>query len=221
MMARVVLALAATAATAAAQPAIPSGAAWLHYTAGYVHRADDQQPARAGTGVAMAGVELDGMLGRRVAYLVGLDLAAGATAPAGFAYQVDLRPVGVAVRLGETGALGVSAGVGASGAIGTLDDGAEFPVVAALELPLGARLRLVGRARAVWLAGAPRRTGGAPDAPWADELDGWLGLRLGHRYHAFDVPSGNGAALAVAVREREGARMIGVVLAYSVDLASR
>ncbi|MBL8619706.1 MAG: hypothetical protein JNK64_00350 [Myxococcales bacterium] len=221
VVATALAAIATRAAPAPAEPRIPPGAAWLHYQASYVLRVDRAQPARAGVGVAMAGVELDALLGRRVAYLVGIDLHAGATVPAGFAYQVDLRPIGVAVRLGATGALGLSLGVGAAGAVGTIDDGVEVPALALLELPLGARLRLVGRARAVWLAAAPRRAGGAPSAAWTDELDAWLGVRLGRRYHDHGFPSGNGTLLGVAYREREGARMVGVVLAYGVDLATR
>ena len=155
--------LVAAAAPTAARPTVPPGAAWLHYRLSYEHRAAPDPPTPAGTGLALAGVELDGLLGRRLAYLVGVDLAAGATIPAGFAYQVALRPVGLAVRLGATGAVGVSVGVGASGAVGTLDDGVEFPAVLAVELPLGDRLRLIGRGRVVWLAAAParrRRPGG-------------------------------------------------------------
>ncbi|MBP6848131.1 MAG: hypothetical protein KA201_30505 [Kofleriaceae bacterium] len=220
-MAFALAAIATRATPAPAEPRIPPGAAWLHYQASYVQRIDRAQPARAGVGVAMAGVELDALLGRRIAYLVGVDLHAGATVPVGFAYQVDLRPLGVAVRLGATGALGVSVGVGATGAVGTLDDGVELPALALLEVPLGARLRLVGRARAVWLAAAPRRAGGAPSAAWADELDAWVAVRLGRRYRDHGFPSGNGTLLGVAYREREGARMLGVVLAYGVDLATR
>lgn len=221
VVAAIVGALAIRAAPARTDPRFPPGAAWLHYQASYVHRVDRAQPARAGVGVAMAGVELDAMFGRRVAYVLGFDLHAGTTVPVGFAYQVDLRPIGVAVRLGDTGALGVSLGVGAAGAVGTLDDAVEVPALALLELPLGARLRLVGRARAAWLAAAPRRTGGAPSAAWTDELDAWLGVRVGRRYRDHGFPSGNGTIVGVAYREREGARMVGVVLAYGIDLATR
>ena len=144
-----------------------------------------------------------------------------ATAPAGFAYQTDLYLGGVAIRLGATGALGVAAGVGASGAVGTLDDGLDLPVTALLELPLGARLRVIGRARAVWLVGAPGRAGGAVSAAWTDEADAWLGLRWGRRYHDHGFPSGNGGFVAVSYREREGARMIGAVVGYAIDLGTR
>ena len=75
-------AIATRATPAPAEPRIPPGAAWLHYQASYVQRIDRAQPARAGVGVAMAGVELDALLGRRIAYLVGVDLHAGATVPA-------------------------------------------------------------------------------------------------------------------------------------------
>lgn len=213
--------LVAAAAPTAARPTVPPGAAWLHYRLSYEHRAAPDPPTPAGTGLALAGVELDGLLGRRLAYLVGVDLAAGATIPAGFAYQVALRPVGLAVRLGATGAVGVSVGVGASGAVGTLDDGVEFPAVLAVELPLGDRLRLIGRGRVVWLAAAPARRRGAPEVGWADELDAWIGVRVGRRYDDFGIRSGNGTLLGIAYRGRAGARMVGVTLAYSVDLAPR
>ncbi|MBK9029820.1 MAG: hypothetical protein IPL61_00505 [Myxococcales bacterium] len=217
----IALTLAVTAGSAAARPGVPGGAAWLHYEASYAHRLDREQPARAGRGVAMAGVRLDALLGGgRLAYVVGVDLAAGATVPAGFAYQTDVYLGGVAVRIGATGAIGVAGGVGASGAVGTLDDGLDLPVTALLELPLGARLRLIGRGRATWLVGAPGRAGGAVTAPWTDEVDAWLGLRWGRRYHGLGFPSGNGTFVAVSYREREGARMVGVVLGYSVDLGA-
>ena len=51
-------AIATRATPAAAEPRIPPGAAWLHYQTSYVQRIDRAQPARAGVGVAMAGVDL-------------------------------------------------------------------------------------------------------------------------------------------------------------------
>src|SRR5689334_3597104 len=104
---------------AAASPDDWKGGAWLHYEASYVHARDTD------AGLGMAGLRLRGFASRNapVGYLVGIDLHAGSTNPGGFAYQTDLYLAGMGVRLGKLGIAGLGAGVGASGAVGTLDDG--------------------------------------------------------------------------------------------------
>ena len=201
------------------------GGAWLHYEASYVHRLeDDAAPGgdgdAAGQGLGLAGLRLRGFASRGFAlgYLVGVDLHAGATNPGGFAYQVDLYLAGAGARLGDAGMAGLGAGIGASGAIGTLDDGVALPVEAFLELGVGPRLRVLARARAVWLGAAPGRRHGAPTFGWADEVDATLGLRVGRRYRQFGFPSGNGYFAGVAYREALGARFVGAVVGYSVDV---
>lgn len=214
----VIAALAVAApATATAGPDDWKGGALLHYEASYVHDRD-----RA-AGVGMAGLRLKGFISRRwpVGYLAGLDLHAGSTNPGGFAYQANLYLLGIGTRLGSLGTAGIGTGVGASGAVGTLDDGVEVPVEAFLELGLGSRLRLLARGRAVWLGAASARTGGSPTFSFTDEVDGTLGVRLGRRYREYGFPSGNGYFVGVAYREQQGAQFVGAVFGYSVDVGSR
>ena len=211
-------------AAASAGPDDWKGGAWLHYEASYVHRRDDAAMApAAGDGMGMAGLRLRGFVSRKlpIGYLVGIDLHAGSTNPGGFAYQADLYFAGMGVRLGGIGTMGLAAGVGASGAVGTLDDGVELPVEAFLELGLGSRIRLLGRARAVWLGAASGRADGSRTFAWTDEVDATFGVRLGRRYHEWGFPSGNGYFVGVSYRESEGARMVGGVIGYSVDVGSR
>lgn len=185
------------------------GTASLEYEAGYASSTDGD------TGLGLAGARLRGQAGGRwLQYRMGLDLRAGMTWPAGFAYDVDLYAGGLGVRLSRWSRFGIAGGVGASGATGTLDDGAEFPVEAMLELALGGRLRVIARGRAAWLAGADARTGGAP---LSDELEGSLALRFGHRWHDWDFPTGNGYYLGGWVREASGVRMFGIVIGHSLD----
>lgn len=214
----VIAALAAAApATAAADPEDWKGGAWLHYEASYVHHRD-----RA-AGVGMAGLRLKGFASRKlpVGYLAGLDLHAGSTNPGGFAYQVNLYLLGIGARLGSLGTAGIGTGVGASGAVGTVDDGVEVPVEAFLELGLGSRLRVLARGRAVWLGAAPGRLDGSPTFSFTDEVDATLAVRLGRRYRDFGFPSGNGYFAGVAYREWQGARFVGAVIGYSVDVGTR
>lgn len=207
-------------AVAHASPDDWKGGATLHYEASYVHRRD-----RAGAidGAGMAGLRLRGFASRKlpVGYLAGLDLHAGSTNPGGFAYQVNLYLLGMGARLGGAGVVGIGTGVGASGAVGTLDDGVELPIEAFLELGLGSRLRVLARGRAVWLGAATGRGDGAPSFTFADEVDATLGVRLGRRYDDFGFPTGNGYFLGAAYREQLGAQFVGAVFGYSVDVGSR
>jgi len=198
------------------------GAASLDYEASYVHQYDEEDASGEVLGLGLAGARLRGQAGGDVLdYKIGLDLHAGATAPGGFAYDVAIFPVGLGLRLGRWSRAGVVGGVGASGATGTMDDGATFPVEAALELALGGYLRVLARGRVSWLSAADARADGAPSLPVGDELDASFAVRLGHRWMDHDFPSGNGYYLGVGYRESEGARMIGVVVGHSIDMGSR
>ena len=215
-------ALAALAGAGEARADRFGGVAWAQYEASYVHRRSGEHE-RAGDGVGLGGLRIRGLVGKgAIGYLAGLELHAGMTWPAGFAYQVDLFPIGVGLRLGERGALGLAAGVGASGATGTMDDAAELPVEASLELGLGSRLRLQARGRAVWLGNADARQHGAPsfDRAGVDELDGTIALRVGRSYREHGLPSGNGTFVGVTYREREGATFLGAMIGYGVDVGT-
>ena len=197
------------------------GGTWLHYELTALHAVREEAPVKL-RDLTLAGVRLHGFIStHRVGYLIGLDLAAGATTrTAGFAYDVALLPVGAAVKLGDSQFIGIGAGVGAMGAVGTLDDAVTFPVEAFAELGLGKRLRVLARARASWLAGAPGRRSGSPTFGFADEVEGTLGLRIGHHYHEYNVPSGNGYFAGVSYRELLGAKFVGLVIGYSIDMAT-
>jgi hypothetical protein len=161
--------------------------------------------------LVLAGARLHGFAGPsgRWALQMGLDLAAGGTIHrGGFAYDVALLPLGFAVRLGATGYIGIAGGVGALGATPTADDALSLP--GELTLELGNRVRLLGRARASYLAftGEHRL------------LEGMVGLRIGHHYEDYGFPSGNGYFVAASFRELGDARMIGATIGYSIDLAT-
>jgi hypothetical protein len=213
------------AAPAAAEPFDAlKGAASLEYEASYVHEYDDGDGMATGEaqGLGLAGARIRGQVGGKVlGYKIGLDLHAGATAPGGFAYDVAFYPMGLGLRLGTWSRFGVISGVGASGATGTMDDGAMFPIEACLEVALGGRIRVLARSRVSWLVAADARDRGTRSLPFGDELDASFSIRLGHRYTDFDFPTGNGYYLGVGFREAEGARMLGVVVGHSIDMGTR
>src|SRR5262249_13451579 len=160
----------------------------------------------------------------RIGWHLGLDAAAGTTfgtpsgamsgvamaRSTGFAYDVALMPVGFAVRWGASQMAGIGTGVGAMGAIGTLDDAVTVPVEAFTELALGGHVRLLARARMSYLAGADGRGRGSPTVSFADELDGMIALRVGHAYEEYRMASGNGYFAGVAYREMLGAKFVGL-----------
>ncbi len=167
--------------------------------------------------LVLAGARLHGFIGNRwLGYHIGLDLAAGGTIGAGgFAYDVALFPAGVALRFAETSFLTFGVGVGASGATGTLDDAATFPVEARFEIGRG--IRVLGRARATFVAAADGRQDGAR---FADELEAMLALRVGRAYSDWGFPTGNGYFVGAVYREALGAKFAGAVIGYSIDMGS-
>jgi hypothetical protein len=194
------------------------GVAWLHYEASALHEVDDTRTTPAPHDLALAGPRLHGLLGKRrsrLAYHIGLELAAGGTIDKGaFAYDVALFPVGVALRLGDTSFVALGAGVGAMGALGAISSGPTLPLQ--LDAEVGRGIRVLLRARVQYTEPESRRAG-APDAPFGDELDGMLGLRLGRHYDEYGFPTGNGYFIGAAYRELLGARYLGLTIGYSID----
>jgi len=200
------------------------GAAWAHYELSGVHDLDTgAMTAPKFEDLTLAGLRLHGFVSHsRIGWHIGLDAAAGATTrTAGFAYDVAFLPVGFGIRFADTDMVGLGAGVGAMGAVGTLDDAATFPIEAFTELAVGGHVRVLARARATYLAGAPGRGGGSRTLSFVDEVDGMLALRIGHSYHEYGFPSGNGYFFGVAYRELLGVRFAGLILGYSIDIATR
>ena len=52
------------------------------------------------------------------------------------------------------------------------------------------------------------------------ELEGMLGLRIGHHYEDWNIPSGNGYFVALSYKEMLGARYVGLTIGYSLDAAT-
>jgi hypothetical protein len=195
------------------------GGAFMHYELTGVTRTDhlDDSPRD----LVLAGARLHGFVGggKTIALHAGADLAAGSTVRgAGFAYDVALMPVGVAVRFGRSSFVALGTGVGFLGAVGTLDDAVTLPVDLTLEA--GKAWRVLARARASYIARADGRHDGAPSIAFADELDAMLALRFGHHYEDYGYPSGNGYFIGVAYRELLGSHWVGATIGYSIDLGT-
>jgi hypothetical protein len=198
------------------------GGAQLHYELSGEHglSRDDVAPGTAEPPreIVLWTARLHGFVGSKwLAFHVGLDLGAGGTIrDGGFAYDVPLFPIGVGVRFFETSFITLGAGVGASGATGTLDDAATFPLEARIEIGRG--IRLLGRARATFVAASKARDDGAR---FADELEGMIALRLGTGYDEYGFPTGNGYFIGATYRELMDTQFVGAVFGYSIDMGTR
>ncbi len=237
MKALLFLALAARAASADCLCELAeklNGGAYLREELTIVTHVDDHDPsgiadrgavmatpgARAIDSLSLAGFRLHGFIGRdeRVGYHLGIELAGGMTTGrhGGFAYEAAFEPIGFAVKLGRSSFLTVGTGMVASGASGALDDTVAIPLDLDLELD-ATRVRLIAWGRASWVAGAPGRVGGAP---FGDQLEAIVGLRLGHHYEDYGYPSGNGAFVGIAYKELMGTAFLGLTVGYSIDVAT-
>jgi hypothetical protein len=220
----VVVAILACAADANAQSwRKAQGGAILHYElSGWSAVEKDAMREPKSTELVLAGARLHGFVARnrRVAYHIGLDLFAGSTIrDAGFAYDVALFPAGVMLRMGKTAIAGVSVGIGANGAIGTLDDAVVFPVDAVLEF--GNRVRVLSRARVSFLgATSGLRQSRAPSLPIGDEFEAMVGVRVGKHEVKYRAAYGFGYFVGVSYREQADAHFLGATIGFSIDMAS-
>lgn len=199
------------------------GGGFLHFELTALEHVSDPPHGAPVDELVLAGAKLHFFAGvsDHVQYHLGGDLAGGMTlSRGGFAYDVALFPLGIAVRFGRTGFLALGTGVAAMGATRSLDDVILLPLEATIELDLTARLRFIGRVRAAYEAGAPAGHDGAPSIAFADELEAMAGVRLGHHYEEGGFPSGNGPFLAVAYRELFGVAFLGATLGYSIDIGT-
>lgn len=196
------------------------GGGYLHYEMSGLHAVDDdaRMAERENEDVVLGGIRFGAFIGKgaTIGYHVGLDLLAGSTLDRrGFAYDVAFMPLGIAARFGKTGVIAIGTGIGANGAVNTLDDAAIVPIQTTIELGRG--IRLLGRARVSYVLGAANRQSAAPSVPFADELDAMLGIRLGRSYDKYGFPSGNGYFVAFGYREQLGTQFMGLTLGYSLD----
>jgi hypothetical protein len=197
------------------------GGAQLHYELSSVHDIEhDAMTVPPSSDLVMAAARLHGFVGgKRWGYHVGLDLGAGSTIrDAGFAYDVSLFPVGLALRFAETSFITLGAGIGAAGAVGTMNDAMTLPLE--LRFEVGRGIRVLGRARATYLRDGGRRKDGSVTVGAGDELEAMLALRLGRGYGDWGYPTGNGYFVGAVAREAYGARFVGVVIGYSVDMGT-
>ena len=205
----------------------PSGNAWAHYELTAIHDVDPPSvagPAREQPGFSelmLAGVRIHALIGEhRWGYHAGIDFAAGSTLRAGgFAYDVALLPVGGGLRLGATSAIMLGLGVGAMGAVGTLDDALTLPAELVGEFGSG-RARVLVRARLSYVEAAGERKHRAAMLPFGDEAEAMIGLRIGHHQDQWQFPTGNGYFGGLAYRQLYGASFVGFTIGYSIDLAT-
>ncbi len=217
-----IIALAAGAADARPFSGI-GGGAQLHYELSTLHDIAHDAAASRPTpqDFVMAGARLHGFVGgKRFGYHVGLDLAAGQTArPHSFlAYDVAFFPIGLAVRFAETSFITLGAGIGAMGAVGTLNDATTIPLE--LRFEVGRGIRVLGRARVSYVNNARDRMDGGVSTSFGDELEASLGLRLGRGYNEWGFPTGDGYFVAANYRESLGARYVGLTLGFSIDMGT-
>ncbi len=155
-----------------------------------------------------------------LALAAGLDLHMGATGGGHFAYEVLILPLGVALQIGRSARLGAVAGAGTSGITGgALPIAWALPVEMFAEVSLGGHLRAAAWGRATELAGAEGREGGAEDAPFGDEIEIGATLRWDRRRESWSYVAGNGYQLGALYGQVAGARVLGLVLGYSLDAA--
>ncbi len=189
-----------------------------------VASAEDPDALADVTQIATAGVASRAFAGkrrRRLAYAAGFDFQFGGGVSGGFAYEFDLLPLGLAIRLGDRAHVGVVTGVGFSGLTGHIDFAMQFPVEAFLEFELGSRLRVMSWGSSRWVASSEARTGGVDALPFGDEFVAGVGVRWGVRRDQHQAVMGNGYYVGGLYQERLGVRFYGATIGYNLNVGTR
>ncbi|HUH02017.1 MAG TPA: hypothetical protein VML75_08465 [Kofleriaceae bacterium] len=177
---------------------------------------EDETAAAGLSETVTAGLGLRGFGGRTLGIMAGVDARFGGGLQGGFAYDGGLLPLGVGLRLGGFGLLGVLAGVNLSGVTGHVPFAVEYPIEARLELDLGRRVHLSGFGRASFITVADARQNGAEHAPFGDELRAGVTLRVGRGGQRHQESWGNGIYVGALYGESLGTRELGLVIGYGI-----
>jgi hypothetical protein len=163
------------------------------------------------------GESVRGVGGKPVGFALGLDVRLGAELPGAFVYRFAFMPLGLGVRFGKRGFLGVIGGIGPGGSVGRVPFAWELPLEAFLGFDLGRHVRVHASARVLATPWTPERENGSANAPFGDELELGFGMSFGKRQHDHYGAAGDGWYVGASYREQLGERMLGLVLALSID----
>jgi hypothetical protein len=213
---RLVLAIAVVAATATGAAAQSFGG-WK--ASGAFELDARWTEAEARDDVLTAGLRLRAFASKTVVgYMGGLDLHLGAGTGGGFAYDGNLYLVGAGLELGWV-TVGAVVGGGMSGVTGREPFALQAPVELLAALVPHRRVRLHGWARASFVALADGRQNGSERAPFGDELEAGVALRLGRGGRDHMQRWGNGYFVAALYGERQGVTWTGVAIGYGLHSA--
>lgn len=159
------------------------------------------------------------LLGRSVAYCVGLDGTLGGadnSPDGGFVYGLTGYLLGVGARWGLGNSLSLCSGAGLSGITNSVPFAGRFPVELRVSQSIGP-VRFTAWASLAWTAGATERHNGSTTVSFTDETEAGLTLRLGRqRQYWSTTTAGGGPSIGVIYREFMGARQLAVV--FGLDL---
>jgi hypothetical protein len=190
------------------------GDAWM-----FARLARVGDPARAGglEDRATVGLSARALYGPRVGYAFGADLEVGAAAPAAFAYDLALYPLGIGLGVGPTGVFSVLGGFGASGVTGAVPGGLELPAEARFEIDVTRHARLGARGGVVWLPWVDARHAGSKLAPFADELVLGIFARFGVTRPRREGALGHGYFFGLERRELMRTFWLGLTVGVEMD----
>ncbi len=193
---------------------LASGSAYADRAGALSARADASYAVAEAGDVAVAGVVLRALIDGR--WTGELDLHAGLGRD-GFAYRAVALPLGVGLRLPGRVDLGLAAGGGIDGVVGTVPIAVPIAVAGFAELELGRRWRIGTYTRLSWFALAEPRDASILGST-ADELFGEISIRGGTRNDEYNGHAARGWRAALAWQRRHDGDAIVISIGYAVDV---
>jgi hypothetical protein len=195
-----------------------TGGATVAYDARYT-RASDGDAIGDLTEIAEAGLVLRGVGSKAgVGLAAQLDFHLGGGLDGGFAYELDLLPVGYGANLGRRVIAGIMIGAGFSGVTDRVPFAWQYPVEVFVETDLGKRFHLSVFSRAAFIGGADERQNGADNALFGDETSLGVALRFNRRHERYGYKAGNGYYVGAVWNRRMDVDFTGVSVGYGIHM---
>lgn len=185
----------------------------------YAH-SRDSAPLAGLSDLVMGGISARAVYGKRFGYGLGAGFELGGGGAPGFAYGVELYPLGGAVALGPTGFVGVFLGAGVNGVTARVPVSLALPAELRLEFDWTRRARLGALFAIAWHPAQEARRGGSLLLPFADETTMALTARFGKSFPRYGANMGRGYFFRLERREQMRTVLFGLAFGVELDFAN-
>jgi hypothetical protein len=185
----------------------------------YAHARDADRLAGL-SDLVVGGLSGRAIYGKRFGYGFGAGFELGGGGAPGFAYGLELYPLGAAVALGPTGFFGIFLGAGVNGVTARVPVSFALPAELRLEFDFTRRARLGALFAVTWHPIQEARRHGSLLLPFVDETTMAITARFGKTFPRWGANMGRGYFFRLERREQMKTVLFGLAFGVEIDFAN-